>query len=66
MTDHPILFDIKISGHSNASQRVTGKYPAGVSVEAVKREVEARYKGTFGGRFEAVERGEFNYIAQTE
>lgn len=58
----PTKIDYRIEGHSNFSQKVIGVYPEGTS----SNEVEARVKGTFGGRFERFGGGHFTYIAYTD
>lgn len=58
----PSKFEFRIRPHSNASQRVEGVYPEGMT----SAEVEARVRGTFGGRFEHFGGGTFRYIAYTD
>ncbi|OHV81651.1 hypothetical protein [Rhizobium sp. LCM 4573] len=58
----PSKIDYTISMHSNSSQKVEGVYPP----ETTRAEVEARVKGTFGGRFERFGGGKFTYIAYTD
>lgn len=48
--------------HSSSSMLRIGVYPEGTTRE----EVEAKVKGTFGGRFESFADGEFRYIAYTD
>ena len=55
-------YDVRIEEHSNASQRVAGKYVDGATREEVARE----HKGSWGGRFESFGNGEFVYIASTD
>ena len=54
--------DYRIKPHSNSSQICEGVYPFG----ATKKEVEAKVKGTFGGRFEYFYDGKFSYVAYTD
>lgn len=58
----PSKIDWVTRGHSNASQKCVGVYPPGTT----RAEVEARVKGTFGGRFEQFGSGHFVYIAYTD
>lgn len=58
----PTTIDYRVHMHSNSSQRVEGVYPLGKSME----DVEARVKGTFGGRFTRFGGGKFEYIAFTD
>lgn len=58
----PRKIDYRTTSHSNASQKVTGVYPDGVT----RAEVEARVCGTFGGRFTSFGNGKFEYIAYTD
>ncbi|PWJ88399.1 hypothetical protein C8D77_111122 [Mesorhizobium loti] len=58
----PTKIDYLIEMHSSASQKVIGVYPEGTS----RQEVEARVKGTFGGRFNSFKDGRFEYIAYTD
>lgn len=48
--------------HSNSSMLREGVHPEGTTRE----DVEAKVKGTFGGRFEHFCGGKFRYIAYTE
>ena len=58
----PSKIDYRIKSHTNSSQICEGVYPAGTA----RSEVEARVKGTFGGRFEYFSNGKFKYIAYTD
>lgn len=58
----PTKIDYIIEMHSNASQKCIGVYPEGTT----RAEVEARCKGSWGGRFESFGNGRFVYIAQTD
>ena len=48
--------------HTNSSMIKEGVYPEGLS----SAEVEAKVRGTFGGRFEHFGKGKFKYIAYTD
>ena len=54
--------DYRILAHTNSSQKCVGVYPVGTT----RTEVEARVRGTFGGRFERFDSGNFEYIAYTD
>lgn len=54
----------QIRPHTNSSQLVIGTYDMEAGV--TKEEVEARVKGTFGGRFTRFEQGRFEYVAYTD
>lgn len=58
----PRKIDYRTRSHSNSSQICEGVYPEGTA----QSEVEARVKGTFGGRFEQFGGGTFKYIAYTD
>ena len=58
----PRTIDYRVYNHSNSSQRCEGVYPEGTS----KADVEARVRGTFGGRFTRFGDGKFEYIAYTD
>lgn len=58
----PTKIDYRIEMHSSALQKVIGVYPEGTT----SQEVEARVKGTFGGRFNSFKDGRFEYIAYTD
>lgn len=58
----PRKIDYRIKSHSNASQICEGVYPEGTTIA----EVEARVRGTFGGRFEHFGEGTFRYVAYTD
>lgn len=58
----PTKIDYRIEMHSSASQKVIGVYPEGTTAS----EVEARVRGTFGGRFNHFGHGRFEYIAYTD
>lgn len=58
----PTKIDYRIRSHSSSSQICEGVYPEGTT----KAEVEARVRGTFGGRFESFGNGRFKYIAYTD
>ena len=58
----PTKIDYHIRPHSNASQLCIGVYPEGTPAS----EVEARVKGTFGGRFNHFGGGKFEYVAYTD
>ena len=58
----PSKIDYTISMHSNSSQKVEGVFPSGTT----RQEIEAKVKGTFGGRFEHFGGGKFTYIAYTD
>lgn len=58
----PTKIDYRTHPHSNSSQRVEGVYPPGTS----RADVEARVRGTFGGRFTRFSDGKFEYIAYTD
>jgi hypothetical protein len=48
--------------HSSCSQLVEDTYPE----DTTREQVEARVKGTFGGRFVEFSDGKFKYIAYTD
>ncbi len=54
--------DYRIKMHSSSSQLCEGVYPEGTT----RGEVEAKVKGTFGGRFEQFGGGRFRYVAYTD
>lgn len=56
------IIDYRSHGHSSCSMKIVGVYPEG----ATREDVEARVKGTFGGRFEQFGEGRFTYIAYTD
>jgi hypothetical protein len=58
----PTKIDYRIETHSNSSQLCIGVYPPGTTAA----EVEARVKGTFGGRFNSFKDGRFEYVAYTD
>lgn len=58
----PTKIDWRVEMHSNASQLCIGVYPPGTT----SAEVEARVKGTFGGRFNSFGHGRFEYVAYTD
>lgn len=58
----PTTIDYRIELHSNSSQLCIGVYPPGTT----SAEVEARVKGTFGGRFNKFGNGMFEYVAYTD
>jgi len=58
----PTKIDYRIEAHSNSSQLCIGVYPKGTT----RGEVEARVKGTFGGRFNKFKDGHFEYVAYTD
>ena len=58
----PSKIDYRIEAHSNSSQLCIGVYPEGTT----SKEVEARVKGTFGGRFNKFGNGHFEYVAYTD
>ncbi|MGO4561024.1 hypothetical protein [Rhizobiales bacterium 3FA27D7] len=58
----PTKIDWIVQSHSNSSQKCIGVYPEGTS----RAEVDARVKGTFGGRFDTFGGGHFQYIAYTD
>lgn len=58
----PTKIDYRIESHSNSSQLCIGVYPPGTT----SKEVEARVKGTFGGRFKSFGDGRFEYVAYTD
>ena len=58
----PTKIDYRIEGHTSSSQLCIRVYPEGTSRE----EVEARVKGTFGGRFNQFGNGRFEYVAYTD
>ncbi len=58
----PRKIDYRITSHSNSSQLCTGVYPEGIT----RTEVEARVKGTCGGRFNHFGGGKFEYVAYTD
>lgn len=58
----PTKIDYRVHMHSNSSQRVEGVYPNGTT----RSDVEARVRGTFGGRFTQFGHGRFEYIAYTD
>lgn len=58
----PTKIDYRIEGHSNSSQLCIGVYPEGTK----QSEVEARVRGTFGGRFNHFGNGRFEYVAYTD
>jgi hypothetical protein len=58
----PTKIDWRVEMHSSSSQLCIGVYPEG----ATSKEVEARVKGTFGGRFNKFKDGHFEYVAYTD
>ena len=54
--------DWRSHGHTNSSMRIEGCYPEGTT----RKEVEAKVRGTFGGRFTLFNNGRFEYIAYTD
>ncbi len=54
--------DWRVEMHSSSSQLCIGVYPEGTS----SAEVEAKVKGTFGGRFNKFGNGRFEYVAYTD
>ena len=54
--------DYRVFSHTNSSQICEGVYPEGIT----RSEVEAKVKGTFGGRFEHFGDGWFQYVAYTD
>lgn len=48
--------------HTHFSMKKIGVYPEGTT----RQEVEEKVKGTFGGRFERFDKGEFVYVAYTD
>ena len=58
----PTKIDYRVSHHTYSSQLVEGVYPEGTT----RAEIEARVKGTFGGRFERFGGGKFKYVAYTD
>lgn len=55
-------FRARSYSHSNASQRIEGRYPPNMT----QAEVLKRVEGTFGGRFTRFGYGFFEYIAATD
>lgn len=58
----PTKIDWRVEMHSSSSQLCIGVYPEGVT----SKEVEAKVKGTFGGRFNYFQNGRFEYVAYTD
>lgn len=58
----PTKIDWRVESHSNSSQLCIGVYPEGTT----SKEVEAKVKGTFGGRFNHFANGRFEYVAYTD
>jgi len=58
----PTKIDWRVEPHSGASQLCIGVYPDGTT----SKEVEAKVKGTFGGRFKHFKDGRFEYVAYTD
>ena len=58
----PTKIDYRIEAHTNSSQICSGVYPEGTT----RKDVEAKVRGTFGGRFERFGDGKFKYIAYTD
>lgn len=58
----PRKLDYHNKSHSNASMIKEGVYPEGMT----RAEVEARVRGTFGGRFDHFGNGRFKYVAYTD
>ena len=54
--------DYRVKMHSNSSQLCEGVYPDGTTQEEVRKIVN----GTFGGRFEKFDGGQFKFIAYTD
>lgn len=54
--------DYRIQMHTASTQKCVGVYPEGTTMA----DVEARVKGTFGGRFEQFGSGRFVYVAYTD
>lgn len=58
----PTKIDWRVEPHSSSSQLCIGVYPPGIT----QKEVEAKVKGTFGGRFNKFHGGHFEYVAYTD
>lgn len=58
----PTKIDYHIEGHTHFTQKCVGVFPPGTTMAAV----EAKVKGTFGGRFNSFGNGRFEYIAYTD
>lgn len=58
----PTKIDFHSLPHSGSSMMKKGVYPEGTT----RAEVEAKVRGTFGGRFESFGSGKFVYIAYTD
>ena len=58
----PTKIDWRVEMHSSSSQLCIGVYPEGTPA----KEVEAKVKGTFGGRFSKFGGGHFEYVAYTD
>lgn len=59
--DHTKI-DWRVEMHSSSSQLCIGVYPEGTT----SKEVEAKVRGTFGGRFNRFANGQFEYVAYTD
>ena len=62
----PSKIDYRIRSHTNSSQICEGVYPETGDELADRKAVEARVKGTFGGRFNRFGKGSFEYVAYTD
>jgi glutamate synthase domain-containing protein 3 len=58
----PTKIDYRVEAHSSSSQLCIGVDPKGTTA----KEVEARVRGTFGGRFNKFANGHFEYVAYTD
>lgn len=58
----PTKIDYRVKTHTASTQICQGVYPDGTT----RNQVEAKVKGTFGGRFKAFGQGRFEYIAYTD
>lgn len=58
----PRKLDWHSKSHTNSSMIKEGVYPEGMT----RAEVEAKVRGTFGGRFDYFDNGKFKYVAYTD
>lgn len=58
----PTKIDWRSIEHTHFSMIKRGVYPEGTTIDQVRKEVE----GTFGGRFNYFDKGEFEYVAYTD
>lgn len=62
----PTKVDWHSMAHTHASMIKKGVYPESGDEAADRRAVEAKVKGTFGGRFNQFGSGRFEYVAYTD